>query len=158
MKIWRSISTVSSTKIKNYIIDIGGDIFVKGHNKNNTDWVIGIENPKLDEKLIKEIITVSNKGVATSGDYKNYFSKNGTKYSHIINPKNGMPITHSTKSVTVVYKNAMSADGWATAMLAMGSKVGLQVAENEKIAVMFVDEVEDKLLKIKSSQFKNLYK
>jgi thiamine biosynthesis lipoprotein len=52
----------------------------------------------------------------------------------------------------------MSADGWATAMLAMGSKVGLKVAENEKIAVMFVDEVEDKLLKIKSSQFKNLYK
>ena len=108
--------------------------------------------------MIKEIITVSNKGVATSGDYKNYFSKNGTKYSHIINPKNGMPISHSTKSVTVVYKNAMSADGWATAMLAMGSKVGLKVAENEKIAVMFVDEVEDKLLKIKSSQFKKLNK
>ena len=150
--------TLDDLNIKNYIIDIGGDIFVKGHNKNNTDWVIGIENPKLDEKLIKEIITVSNKGVATSGDYKNYFSKNGIKYSHIINPKNGMPITHSTKSVTVVDKNAMSADGWATALLAMGSKAGLKVAENEKIAVMFVDEVEDKLLKIKSSQFKSLNK
>tara|TARA_B100001094_G_C18124219_1_gene768567 strand:+ start:209 stop:1228 length:1020 start_codon:yes stop_codon:yes gene_type:complete len=140
--------------INNYIIDIGGDIFAKGHNKNNKDWVVGIENPKLNEKLIKEIVNVSNKGVATSGEYKNYFSKDGTKYSHIINPKNGMPITHSTKSVTVVDKNAMSADGWATALIAMGSKVGLKVAEKEKIAVMFIDQVEDKLLKIKSSKFK----
>ena len=65
-----------------------------------------------------------------------------------------MPITHSTKSVTVVDKNAMSADGWATALIAMGSKVGLKVAEKEKIAVMFIDQVEDKLLKIKSSEFK----
>ena len=140
--------------INNYLIDIGGDIFAKGHNKNNKDWVIGIENPKLDEKLIKEIVNVSNKGVATSGEYKNYFSKDGTKYSHIINPKNGMPITHSTISVTVVDKNAMSADGWATALIAMGSEVGLEVAEKEKVAVMFVDQVEDKLLKIKSSKFK----
>ena len=140
--------------INNYIIDIGGDIFAKGHNKNNKDWVVGIENPKLNEKLIKEIVNVSNKGVATSGEYKNYFSKDGTKYSHIINPKNGMPITHSTKSVTVVDKNAMSADGWATALIAMGSEVGLKVAEKEKIAVMFIDQVEDKLLKIKSSEFK----
>ena len=140
--------------INNYIIDIGGDIFAKGHNKNNKDWVVGIENPKLNEKLIKEIVNVSNKGVATSGEYKNYFSKDGTKYSHIINPKNGMPITHSTKSVTVVDKNAMSADGWATALIAMGSEVGLKVAEKEKIAVMFIDQVDDKLLKIKSSEFK----
>ena len=140
--------------INNYIIDIGGDIFAKGHNKNNKDWVVGIENPKLNEKFIKEIVNVSNKGVATSGEYKNYFSKDGTKYSHIINPKNGMPITHSTKSVTVVDKNAMSADGWATALIAMGSEVGLKVAEKEKIAVMFIDQVEDKLLKIKSSEFK----
>ena len=139
--------------INNYIIDIGGDIFAKGHNKNNKDWVVGIENPKLNEKLIKEIVNISNKGVATSGEYKNYFSKDGTKYSHIINPKNGMPITHSTKSVTVVDKNAMSADGWATALIAMGSEVGLKVAEKEKIAVMFIDQVEDKLLKIKSSEF-----
>ena len=140
--------------INNYIIDIGGDIFAKGHNKNNKDWVVGIENPKINEKLIKEIVNVSNKGVATSGEYKNYFSEDGTKYSHIINPKNGMPITHSTKSVTVVDKNAMSADGWATALIAMGSEVGLKVAEKEKIAVMFIDQVEGKLLKIKSSEFK----
>ena len=65
-----------------------------------------------------------------------------------------MPITHSTKSVTVVDKNAMSADGWATALIAMGSEVGLKVAEKEKIAVMFIDQVEDKLFKIKSSEFK----
>merc|ERR1711965_558886 len=122
--------------ITNYIIDIGGDIFARGQNKKKQKWVIGIENPKLDEKLIKEIVNVSNKGVATSGEYKNYFSKDGKKYSHIINPKTGLPITHSTKSVTVIAKNAMSADGWATALIAMGSEIGLKLAEKEKIAVL----------------------
>jgi thiamine biosynthesis lipoprotein len=142
--------------ITNYIIDIGGDIFARGQNKNKQKWVIGIENPKLDEKLIKEIVNVSNKGVATSGEYKNYFSKDGKKYSHIINPKTGLPITHSTKSVTVIAKNAMSADGWATALIAMGSEMGLKIAEKEKIAVLFIDKINGKFVKIKSTEFNNL--
>lgn len=142
--------------ITNYIIDIGGDIFARGQNKKKQKWVIGIENPKLDEKLIKEIVNVSNKGVATSGEYKNYFSKDGKKYSHIINPKTGLPITHSTKSVTVIAKNAMSADGWATALIAMGSEMGLKIAEKEKIAVLFIDKINGKFVKIKSTEFNNL--
>ena len=75
--------------IKNYIINIGGDILTKGHNSKRENWVIGIENPNLKEKLIKEIVNITNKGLATSGDYKNFFTKNGNRYSHIINPKTG---------------------------------------------------------------------
>ena len=84
--------------IKNYLINIGGDILTKGHNKKNKKWIIGIENPNLKEKLIKEIVNLTNKGLATSGDYKNFFTKDGKRYSHIINPKTGKPIMHSTKS------------------------------------------------------------
>ena len=142
--------------INNYIINIGGDILTKGYNSKKENWVIGIENPNLKEKLIKEIVNLTNKGLATSGDYKNFFTKDGKKYSHIINPKTGKPIMHSTKSVTVIHENSMKADGWATAFLALGSLEGLKIADKEKISVLFIDEIDNKLIKFKSSAFKNL--
>ena len=142
--------------IDNYIINIGGDILTKGHNKKNKDWIIGVENPNLKEKLIKEIVNLTDKGLATSGDYKNFFTKNGKKYSHIINPNTGKPITHSTKSVTVIHKNSMKADGWATALLALGSVDGLKIAEKEKIAVLFIDNIDNKLIKFESNAFLDL--
>ncbi len=142
--------------INNYIINIGGDILTKGYNSKKENWVIGIENPNLKEKLIKEIVNLTNKGLATSGDYKNFFTKDGKRYSHIINPKTGKPIMHSTKSVTVIHESSMKADGWATAFLALGSLEGLKIADKEKIAVLFIDEIDNKLIKIKSSEFKNL--
>ena len=142
--------------INNYIINIGGDILTKGYNSKKENWVIGIENPNLKEKLIKEIVNLTNKGLATSGDYKNFFTKDGKRYSHIINPKTGKPIKHSTKSVTVIHENSMKADGWATAFLALGSLEGLKIADKEKIAVLFIDEIDNKLIKFKSSAFKNL--
>ena len=142
--------------INNYIINIGGDILTKGYNSKKENWVIGIENPNLKEKFIKEIVNLTNKGLATSGDYKNFFTKDGKRYSHIINPKTGKPIMHSTKSVTVIHENSMKADGWATAFLALGSLEGLKIADKEKIAVLFIDEIDNKLIKFKSSAFKNL--
>ena len=141
--------------VKNYLINIGGDILTKGHNKKKESWIIGIENPNLDVKLIKEIVNITNKGLATSGDYKNFFTENGKRYSHIINPKTGKPITHKTKSVTVIHDNSMKADGWATAFLALGRVDGLKIAEKEKIAVLFIDKIDDKLIKFKSNQFVN---
>ena len=141
--------------VKNYLINIGGDILTKGHNKKKRNWIIGIENPNLDVKLIKEIVNITNKGLATSGDYKNFFTESSKRYSHIINPKTGKPITHKTKSVTVIHENSMKADGWATAFLAIGRVDGLKIAEKEKIAVLFIDKIDDKLIKFKSNQFVN---
>jgi len=142
--------------IKNYLIDIGGDILTHGVNSKNQNWVIGIENPNLKKKLIIEVVNVTNKGIATSGDYKNYYKENGKQYSHIINPKTGKPIRHQTKSVTVVHNNAMIADGWATALLAMGSLKGLKLSEEQNIAALFISKQNNQLVKIKSSQFKKL--
>ena len=150
--------TLESLGLKNYLINIGGDLLVKGYNKNKENWKIGIENPNLKEKLVKEIINVSNKGIASSGDYKNFYVSNGKQYSHIINPISGKPISHQTKSVTVVSQNATDADGWATALLVMGRKKGIKLAEDTKKAVLFIEDVDGKLLKFKSSEFKKLVK
>jgi FAD:protein FMN transferase len=144
--------------IKNFLIDIGGDILTKGLNSKNDEWIIGIENPDLKEKLIKEIVNISNKSIATSGDYKNYYIEKGIQYSHILNPKSGKPIKHSTKSVTIIHNTAMEADGWATAFLAMGSQKGLKLAEEKNIAALFIDKINNKLIKIKTTKFKNLKK
>ena len=145
-------------EIRNYLINIGGDILTKGYNKKEEKWVIGIENPNLNEKLIKEIVNISNKGLATSGDYKNFFSRSGVRYSHIINPNTGKPITHKTKSVTVIHESSMKADGWATALLALGRVDGLKLAKKENIAVLFIDKIGGKLKKFKSNKFLNLNK
>ena len=144
--------------LRNYLINIGGDLLAKGKNKNKKKWIIGIENPNLKEKLVKEIIKVSDKGIASSGDYKNFFIKNGKKFSHIINPNTGKPIAHKTKSVTVVSNNTTNADGWATALLAMGSEKGFKLAEEKSMSVLFIDEVNEKLIKIKTTEFKKLIK
>ena len=144
--------------LRNYLINIGGDLLAKGNNKNKKNWIIGIENPNLNEKLVKEIIKVSDKGIASSGDYKNFFIKNGKKFSHIINPNTGKPIAHKTKSVTVVSNNTTNADGWATALLAMGSEKGFKLAEEKSMSVLFIDEINKKLTKIKTTEFKKLIK
>ena len=144
--------------INNYLINIGGDILTKGFNNVKKDWVIGIENPNLNKKLIKEIVNITNKGIATSGDYKNFYEENGVEYSHILNPNSGKPILHNTKSVTVIHNNAMMADGWATALLALGSNKGLKIAEKYKIASLFILKEKNNFIKIKSSEFKKLNK
>ena len=148
--------TLDQLGINHYIINIGGDILTKGHNSKKENWIIGIENPNLKEKMIKEIVNLTNKGLATSGDYKNFFTESGKRYSHIINPKTGKPITHSTKSVTVIHENSMKADGWATAFLALGRLDGLKIAEKENIPVLFIDEIDNELIKFKSSAFLDL--
>ena len=112
----------------------------------------------MKEKLVKEIIKVSDKGIASSGDYKNFFIKNGKKFSHIINPNTGKPIAHKTKSVTVVSNNTTNSDGWATALLAMGSEKGFKLAEEKSMSVLFIDEVNEKFIKIKTTEFKKLIK
>ena len=142
--------------IKNYLIDIGGDILTKGQNTIDKDWVIGIENPNLNKRLIKEIVNITDKGIATSGDYKNFYEENGVQYSHILNPNSGKPIIHNTKSVTIIHENAMMADGWATALLALGSTKGLEIAEKNKIASLFIIKEKNNFIKIKSSEFKKL--
>ena len=144
--------------ISNYLINIGGDIFARGKNRNGKKWKIGIENPDLKNKMIKEVLSISDKGIATSGDYKNYFTENNIKFSHLINPKSGKPIKHNTKSVTVITNSATLADGFATAFLVMGRIKGTKISEQLNIPVLFIDEIEGNFVKFKNKNFEKLSK
>ncbi|KIC12733.1 thiamine biosynthesis protein ApbE [Leisingera sp. ANG-M1] len=125
--------------VENYMVEIGGDLVTKGNNAKGEAWRIGIEKPDAAAQTVQLIVPVSNYGLATSGDYRNYFEHEGVRYSHILDPVAGRPVTHSTTSVTVIAENAMLADAWATAMLVLGSEAGLKLAGQHKLAVFFID-------------------
>ncbi len=121
-----------------FMVEIGGDIYVSGENVKSKPWRIGVERPSATEMAIEKIISTSNLGMATSGDYRIYFEKDGVRYSHIIDAQTGVPVTHKTASVTVLAENAMMADAWATALLVLGSEAGMSIAEKEELAVLFI--------------------
>jgi thiamine biosynthesis lipoprotein len=116
---------------KDFMVEIGGEVYVSGKNLRNEKWKIGINRPKPGAKTndIIDIIEISNLGIATSGTYRN-FAKSGKKiYSHIINPKTGYPVKTNLVSVTVISDTCTYADGLATGMLAMGAKKALSLCE-----------------------------
>jgi FAD:protein FMN transferase len=121
-----------------YLVEIGGDMMTRGRNPDGEAWSIGIERPDSGGGSIATVVAVSGYGMATSGDYRNYFEAEGVRYSHIIDPTTGRPITHGTASVTVLAANATTADALATALLVMGAEEGLAVAEREDLAAHFI--------------------
>ena len=123
--------------INNYLVDIGGELRVHGVKPGNENWVVAIERPVAGQN-VQRVIEVGDNGIATSGDYRNYFESDGIRYSHTIDPKTGKPITHKLASVTVINKSCMLADGYATAITVLGPEAGLEFAKNHNLAVYFL--------------------
>jgi thiamine biosynthesis lipoprotein len=119
--------------LKNYLVEIGGEVFARGFNDQGEFWKIGIDNPdfaSLPGQNIQAILQLNDDAVATSGDYRNYFEYEGKIFSHTIDPRSGKPISHNLASVTVVAKNCMQADALATALMVLGKEKGLNLIEN----------------------------
>lgn len=146
--------------ITDYMVEIGGDLYASGVNPKGLPWQIGVETPNAHDRGVLDVVGISNVGLASSGDYRNYFEVDGQRYSHVIDPTTGRPITHKTASATVIAENAMLADAWATAMLILGHDRGLEIAEAQDLAVLFVErdaDATDLRFKMKtSSRFKAL--
>lgn len=121
--------------IDNYLVEIGGEIRVKGHNASGRLWRIGIETPTLSRSGVQQAVTITNKAIATSGDYRNYYEKDGVRYSHTINPATGRPVEHNLASVTVISDSATEADAWATAFNVMGPEPAMALAEKQDLAL-----------------------
>lgn len=119
--------------VENYMVEIGGEITMKGRNPNGNCWSIGINRPETDSTGIRndveEIIRVCDKrGVATSGNYRNYYIKDGKMYAHTIDPRTGYPAEQDILSATVVAPDCMTADAYATAFMAMGVEEAVRMA------------------------------
>ncbi len=123
--------------VHNYMVEIGGDLYASGHNASGSAWQIGIETPEAHATGVLDVVSVKGHGLASSGDYRNYFEADGQRFSHLIDPRTGRPVTHTTASTTVLAENAMLADAWATAFHIMGQEEGLALAEAQNLAVLF---------------------
>ena len=110
--------------IKNYMVNIGGEVVMKGKNPKMNLWRIGINKPVEDSLSISQdlqtILQLSNKGLATSGNYRNFYYKDGKRYAHTIDPRTGYPVQHSILSATVIAKDCAHADAYATSFMVMG--------------------------------------
>ncbi len=126
---------------KNWFVEIGGEVVVRGKNPEGVAWRIGIQYPTsnpMDERL-QGIVNLAEGAVATSGDYRNYIQQDGTIYSHILDPRSGQTVLSDTASTTVIAPNCMDADGMATALFVMGPKAGLAWVEQQpEIEAMFL--------------------
>ncbi len=144
--------------ILNYMVEIGGELRLKGHNLEGTPWRIAIEKPRADSRMIQKILPVTNISMATSGDYRNFFELDGVRFSHTIDPRTGRPITHKLASVTVLSDTCMDADAWATALTVLGSEQGLKVAEERQIAALFIIKTADGFSEKSTSAFSRFFK
>jgi len=145
---------LESIGITDFLVDIGGEMKAGGYKKDGTPWKIAIERPVIDKQEIQKVITLNNQAIATSGDYRNYFDKDGQRYSHEINPKTGQPVQHRLASVTVLDSSCMRADALATALMVLGPQKGYQLAERERLSVLFIIKGEDGFFEKSTAGFK----
>lgn len=130
---------------ENYMIDIGGEVVAKGKNDKGKIWTIGIREPNEDpfSTDLNAAVMLPDHALATSGNYLNFYEENGKKYAHTIDPKSGYPVQHSLLSATVLAKDCMTADAFATSFMVLGKDEGIKIAEkipDMEIYFIYADE------------------
>lgn len=126
--------------VENYLVEIGGELRVRGKNEKGELWEIGIDKPSENlntgekGRPLQTILSIDNKSVATSGNYRKFYKKDGKNHGHIIDPKSGYPVMHQERviSATVMTDDCMSADGYATALMVMGLEPVKRLLEEKK--------------------------
>ena len=119
--------------VKNFMVEIGGEIVTSGVNEKKQPWSVGVTKPTDDSLNISHelqtILNVTDKAMATSGNYRNFYYKDGKKFAHTVDPKTGYPVQHSILSATVLAKSCAMADAYATSFMVMGLEKAQQVLD-----------------------------
>ncbi len=133
---------LESRNIQNYMIEVGGEVRVKGKNPNGNLWRIGIDKPIENSneynREIQTIIQITDISLATSGSYRKFIEKDKQKLSHTINPLTGFPTNHNLLSVTIFHSSAAEADALATAIMVMGLNKGIQFVKENNLSAYFI--------------------
>ncbi len=129
---------LDQNELKDYLVEIGGELRVRGHNAEGLKWAVAIETPYTTKRVPHSVLRVTDTGVATSGDYRNYFEHDGILYSHTVDARTGRPVSHSLAAVTVLNTSAAFADAMATALLVLGPTAGPRRAEELGVAAYFL--------------------
>jgi len=148
-----------SNDIKNFMVEIGGEVFCKG-NKFGQEWKIGLQNPFFsnNNESVLKIISLKNVAMATSGSYRNYFEFDGVQFSHTINPSTGYPIKHDAVSVSVIANDCATADAYATALMVLGVDKGIElINKNKSLEAVFIKGNEENFKLILSKNMGELF-
>lgn len=129
--------------ISDYLVEIGGELKAKGLSPRGDSWRIGIERPDDGERSVQQAVKLGDGALATSGDYRNYYERDGVRYSHTIDARTGKPVAHKLASVSVYHPTAALADGWATALMVLGETDGPKLAEELGLAAYFLYRVDN---------------
>ncbi len=139
--------------VRNFLVELGGELRAHGSSPRGDPWRVAIEKPSPQGTTIQQVIRLENRALATSGDYRRYRVVNGARYSHIIDPRTGSPISHALASVSVVDASAMRADALATALMVLGPAEGLRVAERDGLAVLFLVKRGERFAEVSTPEF-----
>jgi thiamine biosynthesis lipoprotein len=129
---------LSAKGVRSSLVEIGGEIRTCGTKPGGRPWTVGIEKPTAHARALLKTIALTDLAMATSGDYRNYFERDGRRYSHTIDPRTGRPIEHQLASVTVIDKTCMTADALATAIMVLGPVDGYNFAVEQELAAYFI--------------------
>ncbi|SHI11298.1 FAD:protein FMN transferase [Ferrimonas marina] len=129
--------------IHDYLVEIGGELRLKGAKPDQQPWRIAIEKPDAYGRGVAQILAPGEMAIATSGDYRNFFEEEGRRFSHLIDPRSGEPVNTRLASATVLAPTAMTADALATAFIIMGTESSLALAEREELPVMLIEKRPD---------------
>ncbi len=131
----RVAELLATRGLNNYLIDMGGELRLAGRSGAGRPWRIGVESPRRAPGGVAQTLALSDRGVATAGDYRNYFERDGEHYSHVISPFSGRPIANGVVSVTVVGATAALADALSTGLMVLGRDASLKLAADHDLAV-----------------------
>ncbi|MBR1957631.1 MAG: FAD:protein FMN transferase, partial [Tidjanibacter sp.] len=153
---------VESEGVGDYLVDIGGEIFCRGTNSYGKPWGVGVETPfegnfSLTGEHVTKVLRVSNVGMATSGNYRNYRTDSlGNKYTHIIDPRTASSTTSNLLSATVLAESCALADAYATMFITLGLERSVEVAEQHGISALFIydDNGKMKVVEMQNAKFK----
>lgn len=129
---------VQAQGISNFLVEIGGELRAQGEKASGRPWRIAVEQPSYDNRSVQRVVLLQDTAMATSGDYRNFFSHGDRLYSHTIDPLTGQPVQHRLASVSVLADDCATADAWATALLALGEHKALELADSQDIKALFI--------------------
>jgi thiamine biosynthesis lipoprotein len=152
----RAALALDALGVRNYMVEAGGEVRTRGVNAAGRPWQIAIEQPDAMPQRPDFVVPLSNLAMATSGDYRNYFERDGRRYCHEIDPGHGRPIDNGVASVSVVAADCAYADAMATALIVMGEKRGLALASQLDLAAYFLVRDAGKLRAAASPAFVRL--
>ena len=138
---------------KDFLVEVGGEMVLSGTKAGGELWRIAIETPDASGRGVQRVIPVTDIAVATSGDYRNYFERDGQRFSHTLDPRTGYPVTHNLASVTVLAATAAEADALATVFMVLGAESSLAFAEQRRIPLFLLVKENSGFREVSSTAF-----